>query len=103
MRLRPVFTEAAIARLRKMKRAGDTNEAIAMALGSTANSVGSTCSKLGIRRYRDGYLTIAVDRYVLIGLRKEAETHRLTLPDFLKKLLTTIVDDNLFNAVIDSD
>lgn len=105
IRTRPVFSDKAVTRMKAMKAKGETNRVIANSLGSTPNSVGSTCTRLGIYRYDQqarGRFALAcrVSPETARTIRDEAKKRGMTQQQLLRDLLTNIADDDLFNAVI---
>lgn len=95
-----VFTPHNIALIRTMKRAGASNKAIADAIGSTSHSVQARCAQLKLeKRYR--FMKTRVSEACADAFERQAAKRNMTPTAFLKLMLHTVANEDLFRAVLD--
>lgn len=86
-----------------MKGEGAHNADIAMAVGLTEGSVRSLCHQRGIRRPTSGRLDLAIGARLIEACRAEATRRDMRFERFMRLVIFTIVQDNLFSAIIDDE
>lgn len=91
-------------RIREMMGQGKTNREIADELqdSSARGRVGilHLCYMVRSGRAPSGEVRIRLKAYQLEFLREEARARDMTIPDIVSKIIGTVADDNLFDAVI---
>jgi hypothetical protein len=89
--------------VRQMKGNGMRTTEIAMTVGLTEQQVRGMCHHRGIRRAKSGWLGVSVSISAMEALHAEADRRDQSFGEFMRLLLRRIVDDRLFNAIIDDD
>lgn len=97
MRYTPQVEEA----VRRAKHNGVPNKEIAMAMGLTDNQVRGLCRMRRFKRRTSGRLKVPVGQRLMKELHAEAVRRGMAFDPFMRLLLLTIVDDNLFAAILD--
>lgn len=97
---RRVFTRDAVLAMKAMKREGKTPEEIALALDTSPRSVASRLGQLGIRD-KNEYLGATVGAIRVAKALAEAKRRRVKLGKLVFDVLTRVIDENLFVAVLD--
>jgi hypothetical protein len=80
---------------------GERFPAIAAALGRSQHSVRVKASKLRLHRQREAVLSAAVRTAERDALRMQAEFRGQNIDELLARLVTVIVADDLFAAILD--
>lgn len=94
-------SEDLLADIRRMKRERLSNKVIARTLGSTEQAIESLCYKHGIKRTSEKSVSIGAP--LILAYQAEARRRGEPFEKFLRKVLRTVAQDNLFTAVLDDD
>jgi hypothetical protein len=101
----PIYTKVVIGRIIEMKNDGSTNKQIADAIGTTEGSVTARISQLGLARNpqdtRDKRSTVRFASWIIEKCITPAARRDLSPPDLIRLLMERIVNDDLFEAILD--
>ena len=101
---RPIFTKAAIGRVKAMLDCGSTNREIAAAVGTTEASLAVRISQLGLSRHPrhlDGRTRVNFPERTIARCMPHAARRDLSPSDLIRLMVDRIAQDNLFEAVLD--
>lgn len=87
--------------IKRMKQTGVGNAEIAMSVGLTEGAVKALCSKRGIRRRDSHIFSYSVKASIMEAVRAEAHRRDVSIPILMRNLISVVVRDNLFAAIID--
>ncbi len=96
-----IFTPERVAIMRRMAADGATAEDIAKAIGSTVTSVRTKTAVLKISLRKGKYLGASVPTDVAALCITAAEQRGVTIGALVRKLLITVAQDDLFDAILD--
>lgn len=96
---RTVFTPDVVKRIVKMKHNGASAQVIARKLNIPLASLERRCSQLGIKR--GGRLGTKVGRHTEAAFNAEAHQRGIKPHTLLRRLVTAIVKDKMYTAVLD--
>lgn len=94
-------SEDLLASIRHMKNERLSNKVIARTLGSTEEAIESLCYKHGIKRRSERSVVIGAP--LILAYQAEARRREEPLEKFIRRVLRTVLQDNLFSAVLDDD
>jgi hypothetical protein len=102
---RPLFTREAIGRIEAMLDSGSTNKEIATAIGTTEGCLAVRLSQLGLsrssRRHMDNRTRVTFPEGIVTRCAPYAAQRALAPAGLIMLLIDRIVQDNLFEAVLD--
>jgi hypothetical protein len=101
---RPLFTEATIGRIQAMQDNGLTNREIAAAIGTTEGSLAARASQLGLSRRNPQHaacMRVSFPSQTFTECAPHAARRNLSASDLIRLLVERIMQDNLFEAVLD--
>ena len=109
MRRKWILTREVLARIPAMVASGSTRQVIADALGCKLSTLQVRCSQNGIslrRRKRpetEFYTNVRLNRDVVTLLRDRAARNGETVQALARRLLETIAQEDLYDAVLDEE
>jgi hypothetical protein len=83
------------------KRAGDTNAEIASATGIPEHTVKNICHRRHIRLRDNGRMVFKVSTMLYDACGAEADRRRVTVSALMQIMVSKIVRDRLFDAILD--